>query len=228
MVTWSRKALIYKDFLEDSAKSFCAENELCVMQKGFACANLHIFIFYVIICKNINVNIWRHIMKKCSGCQAVKSLDNFHKDKNSKDGRYNYCKQCVSTRHKKGSLASRGRPSTASLVQDHIAQAKIWASQPMAQTELEEYQETLAEVNKFIIQWKTRLQKLPMELARMDQEHAAELELIKQQKEAELELIKQQKKAELEGAKQELTRNINHYIEQCEQRKAWLENYIAQ
>lgn len=171
-------------------------------------------------------------MKKCSGCQAVKSLDDFHKDKNSKDGRYNYCKQCVSIRHKKGSAASKGRPSTASLVQEHIAQAKIWASMPETKTELEEYQETLAEVNKFIIQWKTRLQNLPMERACMDQEHAATLKLIKEQKEAELqtelELIKQQKKAELDLAKQELTRNINHYIEQYEQRKTWLENYIAQ
>lgn len=167
-------------------------------------------------------------MKKCSGCQAVKSLDDFHKDKNSKDGRYNYCKQCVSIRHKKGSLAPRGRPSTASLVQEHLAQVKAWANMPETKTELEEYQETLVEVNKFIIQWKTRLQNLPMELACMDQEHAAELELIKQQKEAELKCIKEQKETELELAKQELARNINHYIEQYEQRKAWLENYIAQ
>ncbi len=156
-------------------------------------------------------------MKKCSGCQVVKSLDSFGKNKYSKDGKHHYCKECANARQKKSSSASRGRPSTASLVQEHLAQAKTWASLPETKTELEEYQETLAEVNKFIIQWKTRLQNLPMELACMDQEHAAELELIKQQKEAELAL-----------AKQELTRNINYYINQYEQRKSWLENYIAQ
>lgn len=167
-------------------------------------------------------------MKRCSACREVRPLDDFHKDKNAKDGRYNYCKQCVSIRHKKTSTVPRGRPSAASLVQEHIAQTKIWASKPMAKTELEEYQETLAEVNKSISQLKTRLQNLPMELACMDKALEDELELITQQKEAELKHIKEQKEAELELAKQELARNTDYYIEQYEQRKTWLESYIAQ
>ena len=35
------------------------------------------------------------VMKKCSGCKVVKSLDEFHKDKNKKDGRHARCKECV-------------------------------------------------------------------------------------------------------------------------------------
>jgi 5-methylcytosine-specific restriction endonuclease McrA len=35
-------------------------------------------------------------MKKCSVCSAEKALDNFHRNKNSKDGHVNRCKECVS------------------------------------------------------------------------------------------------------------------------------------
>src|SRR5574343_22553 len=151
--------------------------------------------------------------KKCSGCQVVKPLDSFGKNKYSPDGKHHYCKECANARQK----AKRPKSSPVNSLQDHIAQVKVWASLPETKTELEEYQETLAEVNKFIIQWKTRLQNLPMELACMDQELKAELELIRRQKEAALV-----------GAKQQLELDINHYIEQYEQRKTWLENYIAQ
>ena len=32
--------------------------------------------------------------KKCSKCDVVKQLDEFHREKNSKDGRQSYCKEC--------------------------------------------------------------------------------------------------------------------------------------
>lgn len=35
-------------------------------------------------------------MKKCNVCFATKTLDDFHRNKNSKDGRVNRCKECVS------------------------------------------------------------------------------------------------------------------------------------
>ena len=34
------------------------------------------------------------LTKKCSKCQEYKSLDEFHKDKSSKDGHFCYCKVC--------------------------------------------------------------------------------------------------------------------------------------
>jgi hypothetical protein len=39
--------------------------------------------------------------KKCSGCKEVKSLTEFPKDINSRDGFYLYCKQCACKRSKK-------------------------------------------------------------------------------------------------------------------------------
>ena len=32
--------------------------------------------------------------KKCSKCEGVKPLDEFHRDKNRKDGRHPHCKEC--------------------------------------------------------------------------------------------------------------------------------------
>jgi len=34
------------------------------------------------------------VMKKCSGCKVVKSLDEFSKDKTGKSGRHAHCKEC--------------------------------------------------------------------------------------------------------------------------------------
>ena len=36
------------------------------------------------------------VVKCCSGCGVVKSLDDFHRDRNRPDGRVSRCKECVS------------------------------------------------------------------------------------------------------------------------------------
>ena len=32
--------------------------------------------------------------KKCTGCDGIKSISNFHKNKSKKDGLSSYCKSC--------------------------------------------------------------------------------------------------------------------------------------
>lgn len=40
-------------------------------------------------------------MKKCNKCDKVYSLDNFHKNKQSRDGLRHECKECQSRKDKK-------------------------------------------------------------------------------------------------------------------------------
>lgn len=40
------------------------------------------------------------MIKKCSKCKLEKNIDQFHKNKNKKDGLHDYCKECNSIRKK--------------------------------------------------------------------------------------------------------------------------------
>lgn len=40
-------------------------------------------------------------VKKCSRCKIVKPLEEFHRDKNLRDGRNYYCKECIKLYHVK-------------------------------------------------------------------------------------------------------------------------------
>ncbi len=40
-------------------------------------------------------------MKRCSKCKLEKDTNQFHKNKNKKDGLHNYCKECNRIRKKK-------------------------------------------------------------------------------------------------------------------------------
>ena len=41
------------------------------------------------------------VVKCCSGCGVVKSLDDFHRDRTKPDGRRPWCKECASTRRRR-------------------------------------------------------------------------------------------------------------------------------
>ena len=66
-------------------------------------------------------------MKKCSTCGEVKSLDDFHNNKNSKDGKQNECKVCRNAKGRKeyNSLSSkeksaRGRRNNRKLIIEQL------------------------------------------------------------------------------------------------------------
>jgi len=48
-------------------------------------------------------------VKICKTCKKEKCLTRYHKDSRAKDGRYGYCKKCVSLRKKKFWLENKDR-----------------------------------------------------------------------------------------------------------------------
>jgi len=50
-------------------------------------------------------------MKKCASCQCELSFDEFHRDKNRRDGRSPYCKDCVRNYQRSRGHAERARYS---------------------------------------------------------------------------------------------------------------------
>ena len=47
--------------------------------------------------------------KKCSRCQTTKSLESFHNDKNTKDGKAWNCKECATKHHKEYYFERNGK-----------------------------------------------------------------------------------------------------------------------
>jgi hypothetical protein len=58
-------------------------------------------------------------VKVCTKCGEAKSFESFHKDKNKKDGRFSWCKSCVSDNTRKWYEANRAKA---------IDKAKAWYS----------------------------------------------------------------------------------------------------
>lgn len=70
-----------------------------------------------IVKTNIERGTGEHNMKQCKRCFTIKTLDNFHSHKKTRDGRQSYCKDCVKDMNRERYYDIRNSPKIPALNQ---------------------------------------------------------------------------------------------------------------